>query len=290
MKLAAVSTFVADVPAVPGIVRRFARGVLLAACSLCAAPAFAWSNHALATAPALEAMPEFAGLAPVKVESLESFLAAQGASLEKVLDEQERWAREHVIAYPPRPEALRFVAADAADAAELRRRFVAAVRISPEMPLSLFLQRKPGAPVDDGRAPLPAREATTLPRDTAIEAVKFAALREGEQVAPIDVVASASDEPDYGLDLGLWEDNGTAQGRAYGFGKQPFGNPALDFGTQAPFHMGFYHESRIVYAAAGFLKRTYPEYRVHLWKTLALHALRTGHDYWGWRFAGWAMH
>ncbi len=290
MKLAAVSTFVADVPAVPGIVRRFARGVLLAACSLCAAPAFAWSNHALATVPALEAMPEFAGLAPVKVESLESFLAAQGASLEKVLDEQERWAREHVIAYPPRPEALRFVAADAADAAELRRRFVAAVRISPEMPLSLFLQRKPGAPVDDGRAPLPAREATTLPRDTAIEAVKFAALREGEQVAPIDVVASASDEPDYGLDLGLWEDNGTAQGRAYGFGKQPFGNPALDFGTQAPFHMGFYHESRIVYAAAGFLKRTYPEYRVHLWKTLALHALRTGHDYWGWRFAGWAMH
>jgi len=275
---------------VRGLVHRVASGVLLAACSLCAAPALAWSNHALATGPALAAMPELAGLGPVKVESLESFLAAQGASLEKVLDDEERWAREHVPAYPPRPDALRFVVAGANDAAELRRRFVAAVRISPNVPLSLYLQRAPGAPADDGRAPMPAREVTTLPRDNAVDAVQFAALREGEQVSPIEVAATASDEPDYGLDIGLWEDNGTPQGRVYGFGKQPFGNPALDFGTQAPFHMGFYHESRIIYAAAGFLKRTWPEYRIHLWKTLALHAFRTGHDYWGWRFAGWAMH
>ncbi|MEB2353252.1 MAG: hypothetical protein OZ924_17815, partial [Burkholderiaceae bacterium] len=60
-----------------GIVRRLVRGALLAACSLYVAPALAWSNHALATGPALAAMPELAGLGPVKVESLESFLAAQ---------------------------------------------------------------------------------------------------------------------------------------------------------------------------------------------------------------------
>ncbi|MBX3592708.1 MAG: hypothetical protein KF755_17570 [Burkholderiaceae bacterium] len=265
------------------------RVALCAALALSALPAFGWSNHALSTRPALEAMPEVARLAPVKVESLEAFLAAEAPRLEQVLDEQERWAREHVPTYPARPDALRFVAAGAADAAELRRRFVAALRISPDARLSLFLQRPPGEAADE-RPPMAAREVTTLPRDNAVEAAKFVALREGESVSPLAVMATASDEPDYGLDIGLWEDNGTAQGRAYGFGKQPFGNPALDFGTQAPFHMGFFHESRIVYAAAGFLKRTYPEYRIHLWKTLALHALRTGHDYWGWRFAGWALH
>jgi len=104
------------------------------------------------------------------------------------------------------------------------------------------------------------------------------------------VIASAVDEPDYGLDIGLWEDNDTEFGRIYGFGKQPFGNPKLSFGSQAPFHMGFFHESPIIYAAAGFLRRTYPEYRMHLWQTLARHALLSGHPYWGWRFAGWAMH
>ena len=94
----------------------------------------------------------------------------------------------------------------------------------------------------------------------------------------------------YGMDIGLWEDNGTEYGKVYGFGKQPFGNPALEFASQAPFHMGFFHEASIVYKAAGFLRRTYPEYRIHLWQSLARYALRTGHDYWGWRFAGWALH
>src|SRR3972149_4320427 len=54
--------------------------------------------------------------------------------------------------------------------------------------------------------------------------------------------------------------------------------------------MGFFHESAIVYKAAGFLRRTYPEYRIHLWQSLAAYALQTGHPYWGWRFAGWALH
>lgn len=277
-------------PSATSFVRRLLQLALCAACALGATGALAWSRHALATEPALAALPEFAGLPAVKVESLASFLAAEGASLEQVLADEERWAREHVPTYPPRPDALRFTAAGASDAAELRRRFVAALRIAPDLPLALFLQRDPGATASDGRPPLAEREVTTLPRDASIEASRFVALREGEPVRPIEVATTASDEPDYGLDLGLWEDNGTPQGRIYGFGKQPFGNPALDFGTQAPFHMGFYHEARIIYAAAGFLKRTYPEYRIHLWRTLARHALATGHDYWGWRFAGWAMH
>ena len=109
-------------------------------------------------------------------------------------------------------------------------------------------------------------------------------------LAAVDVIASASDEPDYGLDLGLWNNNVNIQDLGYAFGKQPFGNPALEYSSQAPFHMGFYHESPIVYTAAGFLRRTFPEYRIHLYQTLAKHAFNTGHAYWGWRFAGWALH
>ncbi|MFO1294316.1 MAG: hypothetical protein U1F07_14780 [Rubrivivax sp.] len=277
----------------PGRLRRLARTALRATVTLAAlaAPAaFAWSNHALATGPALRALPEFTALPAVPVESLESFLVAQGERLEQVLDDEERWARAHVHAYAPRPDALRYRVAGAAGGAELRRRFVAAVRIAPDARLALFVQRAAAGAPDTGRAPLPARAVTTLAHDATIEATPFVALRAGEPVSPLEVAASASDEPDYGLDLGLWQDNGTPQGRAYGFGRQPFGNPALAFGTQAPFHMGFFHESRIVYAAAGFLERTYPEYRIHLWKTLAQHALRSGHGYWGWRFAGWALH
>ena len=104
------------------------------------------------------------------------------------------------------------------------------------------------------------------------------------------MLASASDEPDYGMDVNLWEDSPSTWGPLYGFGPLPFGNPALDFATQAPFHMGFYHEPSIIYAAAGFLKRTYPELRVHQFMGLSRLAFESGHTYWGWRFAGLAAH
>ncbi len=263
---------------------------LACALALGAGTVRAWSRHAIATAPALAGVAAVAQAAPVKVEPIEDFLSAQGERLAQVLDQQEAWARAHLPSYAPRPEALRFTAAGATDAAELRRRFVAAVRIAPDVRLALFVQPAPGAAAAPSRPGLAPRDVTTLERDSTSAGTLFAALRAGETVAPLDVLASASDEPDYGLDIGLFEDNGTAHGRAYGFGKQPFGNPALDFGSQAPFHMGFHHEAWIVYKAAGFLKRTQPEYRIHLWATLARHALRSGHDYWGWRFAGWALH
>ncbi len=270
----------------------FVRAALFAVLAGCTASAFAWSNHASSTRAALKDAPEFARLEPVRVESLDAFLAAQAAELERVLDEQEAWSREHVPTYPPRPDALRFVAAGAQSPEELRRRFVAAIRVAPEARLALYLKRVSADDADD-RPVLARSRVSTLADDEGEDAASrspFVELREGETVSPLDVVATASDEPDYGLDIGVWNDNGTAHGSAYGFGRQPFGNPALDFGTQAPFHMGFYDESAIIYAAAGFLKRTYPEYRIHLYRTLALHAFRSGHDYWGWRFAGWAMH
>jgi len=268
--------------------RLTARAAILAGASLLAGAASAWSNHALCTWAALSVMPELTGRPPVRVQSLASFLAADPAGLAEVLRAEEAWARAHVPAYPPRPDALAF-GPDAAAPAELVARFLAAVRVNPSARLALYLQLPPGQAPGPRRS-LAEAEVTVMKTDEAARLNTFVALREGELVPVVDVIASATDEPDYGLDFGLWSDNGTPHGAAYGFGKQPFGNPAVEWSSQGPLHLGYFHEAAIVYKAAPFLLRAYPEYRIHLWRALAAFALRIGHDYWAWRFAGWGMH
>lgn len=267
----------------------FHRAIVWCGLWVCAS-AGAWSQHALGTWQSLQAMPEMQGVPAVRVESLSAFLRAQGSALETVLAQEEQWGREHLRNYPARPEVLAYRFDPALDDSTLRQRFLHALRVNPQMPLLPFLQLPPDHASPVTRPLLPPSAVSTLPRDNGLDDTHFVSVSPGEWVPALDVVATASDEPDYGLDLGLWEDNGTEHGRTYGFGKQPFGNPALSFSSQAPFHMGFFHESPVVYAAAGFLRRTYPEYRVHLWQSLARHAMKTGHYYWGWRFAGWALH
>jgi hypothetical protein len=267
---------------------------LLGLCA--AAPVRAWDAHALCTWQALEPLRELQPLR-VRAESLEHFLAAQAPRLERVLAEHEAWARAHLEPYDARPEALAFKApAPAAtgtvtpeQASELRQRFLRAVRLNVASRLPLFLQLRPGE-APGARQALPWNEVTTLASGVGARGYSFVALAEGSEVPALEVLATASQEPDFGLDLGLFADSGTAHGRSYGFGNLPFGNPALEYATQAPFHMGLYHEARIVFAAVGFLRRTQPEARIALFLALARHALASGHDYWGWRFAGWALH
>ena len=262
-------------------------GVLVGA-SLVADTAFSWSNHALCTWAALSVLPELTTRAPVKVETLSAFLGADPAGLAEVLRTEEAWARGHVPTYPPRPEALAF-RAEAVPAEQGVARFLAAVRVNPSARLALYLQLPPGQ-APGTRPVLAEADVTVMKTDEAARLNTFVALRPGDLVAVIDVLASATDEPDYGLDYGLWDNSGTAHGAVYGFGKQPFGNPAVEWSSQGPMHLGYFHEAAIVYKAAPFLQRAYPEYRIHLWRSLAAFALRTGHDYWGWRFAGWGLH
>lgn len=126
---------------------------------------------------------------------------------------------------------------------------------------------------------------TSIARD-----VTYVDLAERDGVLPAHVLASGSDEPDFGMDIGLYSDNGTAEGARFGFGTQPFGNPNLDYGSQAPFHMGFYHLDWLTEKAQPDLLRTLPEWRIALYRALAHYAFKTGHEYWGWRFMGWALH
>ncbi len=249
-------------------------------------PAYPWSEHAIFTRHALLAMPEVEGAAAVPAETLESFLNKEAAGIESILAEEESYARANLMDYPARPDSLAFKA-DGKD--DVRTRFLRALRVNPESKIPLALQLLPG---DDasGKTLLPVRQMSVYKNPIWLARNRYALIQPGQNVKPIDIVTTASDEPDLGLDIGLFEDNGTEWGKAYGFGVQPFGNPSLEYSSQAPFHMGFFHEAKIIYVLASFLKHTYPEIRARQYYALSQYAFRTGHPYWGYRFMGWGLH
>ena len=249
--------------------------------------AHAWSNHTYPAYRVFEAMPEVAQAAPVSVEPLESFLKAQEKPIEALLARQEDWANNNLAVYPPRPLALAFKAQATQSDAQRRLAFLSALRVAPDSRFALYLQPDPWGPPPTRL--LPHSAVDTLP-EQANSHLRFIGLKVGDKVSALSVLASATDEPDYGLDINLWEDSPSPWGKTYGFGALPFGNPALYFATQAPFHMGFYHEAQAIYLAAPFVKKTFPLLRVHQFSSLAALAFRTGHAYWGWRFTGLALH
>ena len=255
--------------------------------SLTGGPCGAWEHHTLVVGPLVESMPEISGLPAVQVVSLEDFLVSMEPTLAAVLADEETWAREHMESYAPLPDALAFKATG--NASDIRKRFFEAIRINPESKAALYLSRL----VDNPQAPrtgLSPSEVTVIPDAGELKQFRFDPINSGDMVVPRDILVTASHEPDYGLDIGLFVDNNTEYGARYGFGEQPFGDPDLVYGSQAPFHMGFYHESQLVFLFASYLKATYPEYRIHLYKTLSEAAFAQGQDYWGWRFMGWGLH
>jgi hypothetical protein len=262
-------------------------GCVLALAGVAPRAAHGWSNHTLGLYPAVETMPEVKNAPEVKPETLDAFLAAEAPALEGLLAEQEARMRQQLPDYSPRPDGLAFKAAGPAET--LRARFLEAIRVNPNSKTPLYVQPHPGN-ATDSRAPIAWKETSIFEHSSTSEQTTYLSIAQEEGVSALEVVATACDEPDYGLDIGLFEDNNTEYGKRYGFGKQPFGNPRLVYGSQAPFHMGFYHEAGIIYKLAGFLKKTYPEYRIDLYQTLARHAFKTGHAYWGWRFTGWGLH
>ncbi|HEY8880271.1 MAG TPA: hypothetical protein VIN03_22060 [Roseateles sp.] len=259
---------------------------LLLLALLLPALAQAWGNHSPMCYRAFERMPEVANAAAVKAEPLVDFLRDQDASIARTLDAQEAWAREHLKNYAPRPDGLRFVADARRSDADRRAAFLRALRLSPHARLALYLQPDPREP-DATRPPIDAGLVTaTKPGAGATQ--RFVALQPGEAAAPLAVLASACDEPDYGHDLNLFDDNPGHPD--YGFGNQPFGNPAVAIGSQAPFHMGFFHQGAVFNTLAPSFARTFTELRVQQYGGLAVLAWQTGHAYWGWRFAGMALH
>jgi hypothetical protein len=245
--------------------------------------AWAWSNHALGSQLALAQLPALQ--ADVRFEPLEDFLAAQAGAIEQLLDEQEAFAREHFPGYPERPDALRFEASQV----DLRSAFIQALRINPEVRLAPAIQLLPGQG-DAGRTRLAADQVLVFRKLGPWSHWHYLQLKAGEQVSALQVLSSAADEPDYGHDINLFSDNPGSAGARYNFGEQPFGDARFEYSSQAPFHIGYYHEGEVIFQAAPYLRRTLPHWRIYQYTGLARLALASGHDYWGHRFLGWALH
>jgi hypothetical protein len=120
-------------------------------------------------------------------------------------------------------------------------------------------------------------------KDTPPFVFSFDPLAEGESVEARRVVWTASDEPDWGFDHELWPFP------EYGYGKQPYGKPTGE-SSKAPFHIQFAHENFLVRKAAAELLDGMVVERMELFARLSKTAFETGHPYWGYRFAGWAIH
>ncbi|AXI59664.1 phospholipase [Pseudomonas kribbensis] len=258
---------------------------LLLLCAM-APTAWGWSNHTVGSYLALQDLPALRDASPVEVEPLEQFLSQQYPAIVALLDEQERFAREHFKQYPPRPDNLRLPAAPSDN---LRHDFLTALRINPLIHLAMVIQPLPGKDLPE-REHLQADQVMVEQTLSPWNRQRFIRVADHEKVAPLAVLASAADEPDYGHDINLFSDNPGEVAALYGFGPQPFGDARFQYSSQAPFHMGFFHESPVVYAAAGFLERSWPDWRAYQYMGLARLAFATGHSYWGYRFLGWGLH
>ena len=245
-------------------------------------PARAWSDHASLVWPLLRSQPQLIHRT-VAAEPLDAFLAAEQVGIAETLEAVESWSVATIEHYRrPRKIALGTVTAH-------RGAFFAAIRVNPTLPYRLYVDLSPERNPPE-QAPLAWSELSFLGGGTSQLAARYWALAPGEPVSIAEVIASANDEPDFGMDIGLFTDNGTEFGQRYGFGIQPFGNPNLEYSSQAPFHMGFYHLDWLTRTAQPSLLRTYPMWRIALFGELAELAFSTGHDYWGWRFLGWGLH
>ncbi len=174
----------------------------------------AWNEHPLISYPVVSVMPELRDAKPVRVESLDAFVMAEEKGLSRFLSEEETWARNNLPWYAPCPESLAFEATGNPN--DIHLRFGQAVRVNPKVKFPLYLQFLPG--IEAGGSPnLTAKDITFLQDTSDWGSTTF--VKAGEMVQALDVVVSATDEPDLlGLDIGLCEDNGTDCGKVYGFG------------------------------------------------------------------------
>jgi hypothetical protein len=238
--------------------------------ALLSAPAHAWGHHYLVTARALESPAATeAASRTVRAESLEHLLATELPELQKAFGEYYDWLEgtgEKRFARMTLDEPT-------------REGFLYAARLNPKANVALVARHLPGGPA--GTEPLAA--ISPYLKDTPPFVFSFDAVSEGQSLEARQVLWTASDEPDWGFDHELWPI------REYGYGDQPYGKPTGE-SSKAPFHMQFAHENFLVRKAAPEVLEGMVVERMELFERLSKTAFATGHPYWGYRFAGWAIH
>ena len=245
---------------------------------------WAWSNHGLSTYVALKNS-SLQHEPKVKAEKLEDFLEKEKRSLPELFKKIETKIAEAGLLFTNTPQIFN----PSLEGQALKESFLHSLRVNTQVPYSLYLQDIPSAGLDNKETMDPSQ--ASLIKDISLARKHLLKLNDKEEVSPLLVVSTYVDEPDFGMDIGLFEDSvNSADGKIYGFGNLPFGNPRLEYATQAPFHMAFYFESGTTYAFKPEIKRTFPRVRIMMYCQLSHFAFKTGHPYWGYRFAAWALH
>lgn len=255
--------------------------------SLVSVQLFGWESHYLLTYQALRGVAQISEEETIIPESLDSFVKAESLGLVNLFPQIELSNNNRSLV--ALPKELHF-SGQAKKELSLTKQFLMALRVNPDIDYPIFIL---DVGLKSKKEQFSLEEKKNLPLSTLAKLNSGRDLKKvlpGQKLSPLAIIATASEEPDHGLDFNLWSDNGAWYKDLYNFGKQPFGNPNLSFSSQAPFHMGFFHESFWLYAAGPFLKRCYPEYRINQFTMLARFAFATGHAYWGYRFLGLALH
>ncbi|MFA6075803.1 MAG: hypothetical protein WCV63_09715 [Negativicutes bacterium] len=258
-------------------------GIVLLLVLLLGRKCSAWLNHALIAEQALKAVPELDR--EVSAEPLADFVVEEKFKIAALLADEDKYCRANFPDYRPASALVR-LNPEKVDCNNARKSFATAIRINPFMPLNNFVQTFPGDSYC-GRTWMDfERVGFVMYNDNGL--LPFVELAPGEAVAARRVVSSACDEPDYGLDILLWEDSGTQFGRKYGFGNQPYG-PKFLVATQVPIHTDFANETLLCSLSKAW-RRSLLHYRIRLYSQLSQLAFATGHEYWGLRLFGWAAH
>ncbi len=256
--------------------------------------AFAFRDHALLSSFVFSEERESAESPlqkSVPVESLNTFLDTvaknpnQYTQLVQLLNGVDEYGIQSIPGYKPVPDRLKL----APNSTTLTKaQFLDAARLNPDLPYNTyvrsFLREEDGLSVE-GEVDI----STQAPFDLGVSYVdNIVPMGEGKQVPAFEVLCTACDEPDYGQDMALWKKPSGED--KYGLGEQPFGGSAAAFSTQAPFHMGFFHEDWIINKMAPAYMESYVEYRIKQYIDLAKFSFKNDHPYWGWRFLGWGLH
>lgn len=268
----------------------------------------AWQSHFLLTAPILSNMPEISQNPSVPAETLTAFLEAESEGLVTLLKDIDSWPSEvrdpysnsggpgYTNPFPPLPSELVFRGKNDSQRSLLQQ-FTDRARIHPQETSgmhydTLFVEYAPGQSHRINN-PLKIEDVVlaSIADKIPIANPPLEKVNPGELVSAYEIITSAVDEPDFGMDVNLFEDNSTDFGKKYKLRNTPgFTNKDLAIGTQAPFHMGWYHENSWIKGFGPNMKPMYAEYRIHFFITLSRYAFKTGHPYWGCRFLGWAIH
>ncbi|MEJ2718857.1 MAG: hypothetical protein P8182_17295 [Deltaproteobacteria bacterium] len=225
-----------------------------------------WNTHALLTYAALQSQRARLLETECLVTGLEDFLSAASSSLHRIIQWYSRLLdcnRDKSISTSVPPSDIRTV-----------DQFVEALKIRPDYSIRYVKVVSPDA-VPSKMAHDPSRLGP--PGGSYIDT------EYQERVSALDILATFSDEPDWGMDQGLFLIE------RYGYGTIPYGGES-GLSSQAPFHMAFLWENPLIVKVLPWLQLSFLEARARIFFVLAQLAFDHDVPYWGWRFNAWAMH